>query len=211
VFSGGDGLRVGVRLPRLRFRWEANRANNWPETRPRWNRGSLDTAFYQNTIHSSVASYFTRSLSQDSTHSKTRYSHTTTTIAAEHTFAVTADPTSSPTEDSQSRAPSAQLTVIQTSHCVLLSKRGGFKQYRKSRGHCCSGKHPVNTDKAFDAYSSSSDFLYHFADLRRGQHIVLKLLLFFYSCTLATGKETSVSLTFCQAIAEACHHVRINA
>jgi hypothetical protein len=32
----------------------------------------------------------------------------------------------------------------------------------------------------------------------------LTLLLFFYSCTLATGRENFVSHTFCQAILEAC-------
>jgi hypothetical protein len=148
---GGDGLRVDVWLPRLRFTWESNRANNWPKTRPRWDRSSLDTAFHQNTTHSSVALYFTQSLSQYLTHLETRYSHIASTIAAEHTFAVTADPTSSPTEASQSRAPSAQLTVIQTSYCVLLSKRGGFKELQKESRTLLLWKAPCKHGQGLDA------------------------------------------------------------
>lgn len=107
--------------------WETNRANSCPAARPgtveeHRSLPSHDTSFSRLESHSELVARF------DTFNYHIRI---TPTIAAGHALAITADPTSSPTKASHSRAPSAQLTVIQSSHRVSWSKRGGFKESHK--------------------------------------------------------------------------------
>jgi len=77
---------------------------------------SRDTGHFLSTTHPSVLELDLKLAARLDT--LDYHIYITSTIAAIYPSAITADPTSSPTKASHSRAPSATLTIIQTSHCV---------------------------------------------------------------------------------------------
>lgn len=155
------------------------------------------------SIHISIVSISSRSLSQVSK----RLNHAASCYLSlfHRTSATTTPSTSSPTKASRSRAAPIQLTSIQTLCRVSLISGEDTRSCGKSQGHQSLGKHLVYADKALTR--SVLFFIRLLVSLCRpseGTTYRFDASSFFYSCTLAVGKNSSVSHTFCHAIAETC-------